>query len=91
MTKAELTDRIFDKIGHSHKESSQIVDQIFELIKSVLETGEPVKIPGLGTFIVKTKKPRKGRNPATGEDMQIKGRKVVNFKIGPELKRKMNG
>ncbi len=91
MTKTELTDRIFDKIGYSHKESSRIVDQIFELIKSALVSGEPVKIPGLGTWTVKDKKSRKGRNPATGEDMLIDGRKVVTFKMSLGLKQKMNG
>ncbi len=89
MTKADFTELLLNKTGYSHKEFSQIVDQIFELIKSALESGEPVKISGLGAWTVKDKKPRKGRNPATGEDMQIKGRKVVTFKMSNRLKEKM--
>jgi len=86
MTKEDLTTAITDKIGFSKKDSQNIVDQTFELIKSTLESGKRVKISGFGTWNIKTKKPRRGRNPATGEPMEISGRRVVGFKGSNVLK-----
>ncbi|MCP4713554.1 MAG: integration host factor subunit alpha [Deltaproteobacteria bacterium] len=90
MTKAELTEVLINKTGFSKRECSDSVDQIFELIKSALESGEQVKISGLGTFTVKTKNPRRGRNPQTGDEMLLESRKVLTFKISPVLKQHMN-
>ena len=67
MTKADIVERIYEKVGFSKKEASEVVDSIFEIIKSHLEHGEKVKISGFGNFVVHQKRPRKGRNPQTGE------------------------
>ena len=91
MTKEDLVNAIIEKIGFSKKESFHIVDQIFEIMKSKLETGEQVKISGFGVFNVKSKKVRKGRNPQTGETMDITARNVLKFTASPVLKRKVNG
>ncbi len=91
MTKDDLVNAIIEKIGFSKKESFHIVDQIFEIMKSKLETGEQVKISGFGTFNVKDKKVRKGRNPQSGETMDITARNVLKFIASPVLKKKVNG
>jgi integration host factor subunit alpha len=90
MTKNDLSSIITNTIGFSKKESQNIVDQIFEIMKSTLESGEQVKISGLGTWTVNDKKSRKGRNPATGEDLMLEGRKVLKFIMSNRLKGKMN-
>ncbi len=80
MTKAELADRIYEKIGLSRKEALGIVEMLFESIKSILADGESIKITGFGTFLVRKKSARKGRNPKTGTELEIEPRKVVTFK-----------
>ena len=80
MTKAELSDRIYEKIGLSRKEALGIVEMLFESIKSILADGESIKITGFGTFLVRKKSARKGRNPKTGTELEIEPRKVVTFK-----------
>lgn len=90
MTKADLAGTIIEKIGISHKESAQIVDQIFEIMKSGLEAGQQVKISGFGSFNVRSKRVRRGRNPQTGEAIELPGRNVLNFRMSPVLKRRMN-
>ena len=90
MTKPDLTAAVTEKIGFSKKDSQNIVDQTFEIMRSTLESGKRVKISGFGVWNVKTKKPRQGRNPATGEPMEISGRRVVVFKAGVGLKRKVS-
>ena len=91
MTKDDLVNAIIEKIGFSKKESFHIVEQMFEIMKTTLESGEQVKISGFGTFNVKDKKVRKGRNPQTGETMEISARNVVKFTASPVLKKKVNG
>ncbi|MEW6714595.1 MAG: integration host factor subunit alpha [Nitrospirota bacterium] len=80
MTKAELSDKIYEKIGLSRKEALGIVEMLFESIKSILADGESIKITGFGTFLVRKKSARKGRNPKTGTELEIEPRKVVTFK-----------
>jgi integration host factor subunit alpha len=80
MTKAELADRIYEKIGLSRKEALGIVEMLFESIKGVLADGESIKITGFGTFLVRKKGARKGRNPKTGTELEIEPRKVITFK-----------
>ena len=80
MTKADMVKIICEKIGWALKESTEIVEQVFDIMKETLEGGEKIKISGFGNFNVHTKRPRKGRNPKTGEEMVISGRKVVTFK-----------
>ncbi|GIW40680.1 MAG: integration host factor subunit alpha [Candidatus Binatia bacterium] len=90
VTKSDIVDRIYSKVGFSKKETSEVVDAIFELMKESLERGEKIKISGFGNFVVHEKKPRKGRNPQTGEEILIAGRRVLSFKPSPVLKRLMN-
>ena len=91
MTKADIVERIYEKIGFSKKEATEIVEAVFEIVKRHLETSEKVKISGFGNFVVHAKRPRKGRNPQTGEEIVITDRKVLSFKASQVLKKTMNG
>ncbi len=86
MTKADLVEAVFEKIGSSKKDIAEVVDKIFETIKSALERGEKVKISGFGNFVVREKRARKGRNPQTGEEIIIEERRVMTFKPSQILK-----
>lgn len=90
MTKADIVERIYEKVGFSKKEATDIVESIFEIIKKRLEDGEKVKISGFGNFVINAKRPRKGRNPQTGEEIVITGRRVLSFKPSPVLKKSIN-
>ena len=90
MTKSDIVERIYERVGFSKKDASEVVESIFELIKTRLEQGQKVKISGFGNFVVHQKRPRKGRNPQTGEEIVISGRKVLTFKASPVLKKSMN-
>ena len=90
MTKADIVERIYEKVGFSKKEASEVVDSVFELIKQHLEHGDKVKVSGFGNFVVHEKQPRRGRNPQTGETITIRGRRVLGFKASPMLKKSMN-
>ncbi len=90
MTKADIVERIYEKVGFSKKEATDIVESIFEIIKGRLENGEKVKISGFGNFVINAKRPRKGRNPQTGEEIVISGRRVLSFKPSPVLKKSIN-
>jgi integration host factor subunit alpha len=91
MTKADIVERIYEKVGFSKKEATEVVEAIFELVKRRLEHGEKVKISGFGNFVVNEKHPRKGRNPQTGEEIVISGRRVLTFQASQVLKKTMNG
>jgi len=91
MTKADIVERIYERVGFSKKEATEVVESIFELVKKRLEQGEKVKISGFGNFVVNEKRPRKGRNPQTGEEIVISGRRVLTFKARQVLKKTMNG
>ena len=86
LTKKEIIENISDKIGLKKKESMDVVDSIFEIIKDELAKGKPVMISGFGKWTVKAKKERRGRNPQTGEAMKIDARKVVTFKSSVVLR-----
>ena len=91
MVKQDLVDLIHKDAGvPSRKEAIEVVDGLLEIICSTLETGEMVKIAGFGNFVVKEKKPRRGRNPQTGEEITIGGRSILTFKPSDKLKEKMN-
>jgi integration host factor subunit alpha len=90
VTKADIVERIYERVGFSKKEASEVVDSIFEVIKHRLERGEKVKVSGFGNFVVHEKQARKGRNPQTGETITIRGRRVLGFKASPMLKKSMN-
>jgi integration host factor subunit alpha len=90
MTKADIVERIYERVGFSKKEATEVVESLFEIVKAKLEQGEKVKISGFGNFLVHEKRPRKGRNPQTGEEITISGRKVLTFKASQVLKKTMN-
>lgn len=86
MTKADLVERIFEKIGLSKKEALEIIEILFDTMKQTFVEGESMKISGFGTFNVKQKMARRGRNPKTGDDLEITPRKVITFKASNQLK-----
>jgi len=90
MTKADIVEVIHQKIGFGRKESTEIVEQVFEIIQETLESGEKVKISGFGNFVVRQKRPRRGRNSKSGDEIVISGRKVVTFKSGNVLRKALN-
>jgi integration host factor subunit alpha len=92
MTKADIVDRVCEQVGgFSKKEAADLVDQVFDTIKVVLEAGEKIKISGFGNFVVREKKPRPGRNPQTGQEITIEARRVLTFKPSNVLKTALNG
>jgi integration host factor subunit alpha len=86
MTKADLVDAVFGKVGLSKIESQNIIEIIFDTIKQTLTEGESVKVSGFGTFNVKKKNARRGRNPKTGDDLEITPRRVITFRASNHLK-----
>ncbi|MBI4683684.1 MAG: integration host factor subunit alpha [Nitrospirae bacterium] len=86
MTKADLADEIFEKVGLSKKEAQDIIEIIFDTLKQTLKEGESVKVSGFGTFHVRKKSARRGRNPKTGQDLEITPRKVISFRASNKLK-----
>lgn len=91
MTKADIVEKVCEKVGgFSKKEAADLVDQVFDTMKSVLETGEKIKISGFGNFVVREKKPRPGRNPQTGQEITIEARRVLTFKPSNVLKNALN-
>ncbi len=90
MTKADLVETIYEKIGFSRKESAEIVDLVFDLMKETLESGQKIKISGFGNFLVRQKRSRKGRNPQTGSEIQITARRVLTFKPSQVLRKALN-
>jgi integration host factor subunit alpha len=91
ITKTHLADSIQNKLSLPKIQSIQSVESILEIIKKTLENGEDVLISGFGKFYVKEKGKRRGRNPATGEDLMLGSRRVVGFKCSGKLREKMNG
>jgi integration host factor subunit alpha len=90
MTKADIVEIIHQKIGFGRKESTEIVEQVFEIIQETLESGEKVKISGFGNFVVRQKRARRGRIPKTGQQIVISARKVVTFKSDNVLRKALN-
>jgi integration host factor subunit alpha len=91
LTKENLIQSLYDQVGLSKQQSKALVDNVFELIKKSLESGDDVLVSGFGKFSVKTKAPRRGRNPSTGEDLTLDARRVVMFKCSGILRNKING
>ena len=90
LTKAQIVESIRSEFGFTLKQSVEHVETLLEIIKKSLESGEDVLISGFGKFCVNEKRERRGRNPATGEDMMMKPRKVVTFKCSGKLRGKIN-
>ena len=91
LTKENLIDSIYNQCGHSKNKSVEIIETVLETMKSNLAAGEDVMITGFGKFSLKNKGKRRGRNPATGEDMMLRPRRVVVFKSSGKLRDKVNG
>ena len=90
LTKDTVAEAIAEETGLLKKTSVELVETLLELIKKTLESGEDVLISGFGKFQVKSKGKRKGRNPATGEDMILRPRRVVTFHCSGKLRAKIN-
>ena len=90
MTKADIVSSVYEKVGFSKKEAVRVVETIFDILKEALERGEKVKISGFGNFVVRNKRARRGRNPQTGDDIEISSRKILTFKPSQVLKNELN-
>lgn len=91
LTKAQLADLLFDQIGLNKRESKDMVDAFFDLLVRSLVNGEDVKLSGFGNFQIRTKAPRPGRNPRTGEAIPIGERRVVTFHPSSKLRLRIAG
>ena len=91
LTKNQIVELIHNHLGLPKNKSTEIVETLIEIIKSTLTSGEDVLISKFGKFCVKEKKKRKGRNPATGDDLMLQPRKVVTFKCSGKLRDRVNG
>lgn len=90
ITKADIVEQVYDKVGFSKKDATDFVELFFSLMKDSLCKGEDVKISGFGNFVVNQKKERMGRNPQTGKKMAIKARRVISFKPSQVFKGTLN-
>ncbi len=90
MTKADIAEHIQAGTGLSKKDSAEMMEAVFTIMKSTLESGETLKISGFGSFIVKQKADRRGRNPQTGETITIEARRILTFKPSNVLKSAIN-
>ena len=88
LTKADIVQAVYNKIGYSKKFSAELVNGFFHSIKNHLIKGQGIKIHGFGKFTLKDKKPRKGRNPQTGETLTISARRVLLFHASTSLKKR---
>jgi len=91
VTKSHIADSIHNQLGLPQNQSVKALESILEIIKKTLENGEDVLITGFGKFCVKEKRERRGRNPATGEDLMLGSRRVVGFKCSGKFRERMNG
>lgn len=91
VTKADIVEKVYQKIGFSKKEASELVEMVFDQLKNTLIAGEKVKISGFGNFLVRAKNERVGRNPQTGEQIKISARRVLTFRPSQVLKGILNG
>jgi integration host factor subunit alpha len=90
LTKKDIIEQIYNELGFPKNQSVEIVESLLEIIKSTLESGDDLLVSGFGKFSVRDKKKRKGRNPATGEDLMLKPRRIVTFKYSGKLRGKIN-
>ena len=91
MTKSVLIEKVSEKVGSlTRKQTEIVVETVFESIKDALVKGEKIEIRGFGNFKPKLRRPRKARNPKTGERVDVPGKKVLHFKVGKALREAMN-
>ena len=86
LTKAEIAETLYEELGLNKREAKEFVEVLFNEISDILVSGLDVKISGFGNFVLRDKKGRPGRNPKTGEDVEISARRVVTFRAGQKLK-----
>ena len=91
MTKADIVEALYQKIGFSKKEAADLVELVFDTLKGTLAQGQKIKISGFGNFIVREKRSRVGRNPQTGESIRISERRVLTFRPSQVLRAEVNG
>lgn len=90
LTKADIVDQVFEKVGLTKKEATDVVEYVFDALKTTLESGQKIKISGFGNFVVRKKRSRLGRNPQTGQEMTITARTVLTFKPSQVLRAMLN-
>jgi integration host factor subunit alpha len=90
LTKANIVETVTEQNGYPKNQSFEIIEILLEIMKRTLESGEDVLVSGFGKFCVKEKQGRLGRNPATGEDMMLKPKRVVTFRCSRQLRDKIN-
>lgn len=91
ITRADLCEAVYRKVGLSRSESAELVEMLIDEVVETLERGENVKLSGFGSFILRDKGQRIGRNPKTGVEVPIAPRRVMVFKPSPVMKSRMNG
>jgi len=91
LTKVHIVDAVAEQTGYTKNKSSEIIEILLDIMKRTLESGEDVLVSGFGKFCVKEKRERRGRNPATGEDMMLEPRRVVTFSCSSKLRDRING
>ncbi len=90
MTKADIVEALYEKVGFSKKEAADLVELVFDTIKSALSEGQKIKISGFGNFVVREKRSRVGRNPQTGQSIEISARRVLTFRPSQVLREEVN-
>ena len=90
LTRADIIESVHNRLGFPKRQSAELMETLIETIKGSLESGEDVLVSGFGKFCVKVKKERRGRNPATGDDLMLSSRKVVLFRCSHKLRDKIN-
>ena len=91
LTKHDIVENLRAKLGFIRNKSIDVTEILLEIIKATLESGDDLLVSGFGKFCVKEKKERRGRNPATGDKMMLRSRRVVLFKSSGKLREKVNG
>ncbi|HYA91265.1 MAG TPA: integration host factor subunit alpha [Thermodesulfobacteriota bacterium] len=90
MTKIDIVDKIYEKVGFPKSEVAKIVDTIFDMIKETFQREDKLVVSGFGNFVIRNKKPRRGRNPQTGDTLEITSRRILTFKPSPVLRASLN-
>jgi integration host factor subunit alpha len=90
MTKADIVEALYEKVGFSKKEAADLVELVFDTIKGTLSQGQKIKISGFGNFVVRQKRSRVGRNPQTGQSIEISARRVLTFRPSQVLRAEVN-
>src|SRR6476620_11209887 len=90
MTKADIVEALYEKVGFSKKEAADLVELVFDSLKTTLANGQKIKISGFGNFVVREKRSRVGRNPQTGESIEITARRVLTFRPSQVLRSEVN-